>query len=329
MSKRSKKNKEKSIPLQNTPYTLPTPPFVSCGTQKQREVMLLISEGLNLHQISRRLSISVTSVRERLMQCKNKGFVNNESGSWFLTEQGKISLKKDQNDCKGGCKGSPLKSVHSNRFAVKITEFPNQWAFSHSVVENLKPKEFFYNKSTKSWRILFEDCTLVIYENKKHLEFFIEKQTGSSFDEICSKVWDVFVKYHSFLCSNGFRLDFRVETFSQHFADPNGFFAKLASVANSDGYKIETTQGDFWLDFSNGIRIPEEETDSEVVANRMEVLANSALNSKSDFMDLDKMRELMEINFKIVSGLVQLQAKQIMPNEGGNVDQTQETDYFG
>ena len=66
----------------------------------------------------------------------------------------------------------------------------------------------------------------------------------------------------------------------------------MSKVAKSDGYKIETETGDFWIDFSQGELIPEEETDDKDIAKRMEDLANSALPTMSDFYDLDKVVEI-------------------------------------
>src|SRR5690606_3289064 len=123
----------------------------------------------------------------------------------------------------------------------------------------------FRNKSTKTWNLHYDDCTIQIFETKKKITFWIKEQVGICYDEIQSRMLDVFIRYVKVLESYGFALARTFSSRNPHFADPDGFFARLATEYKVGAFKIETEVGDFWIDYSKGVA--EEETSSEDVAN--------------------------------------------------------------
>lgn len=289
--------------------------------------MCLLIDGFGIRQIARKLNINESSVRDRIKRPIKDGLVLKDDYSFVVTSLGKKVL----NACGGGV-GVPLKSQaeknqHSNEFNVKIKQFPPNWFLGKGYIDTLRAESVFYNKSSKQWYLYYQNHTVRISESIKTISFYIKKQDGNSFDEISSKVWDSFVAAFTRIKNNGFDLDFNISTPSPHFADPNGFFAMLASQIKSGSMKISTDDGDFWVDYSQGQDSPEEETDSEGMKKRMEALARSAFETNIDFHDLEKVAGLVIDLSKIVSNLVRLQANSFLnPPEAKKAEKV---DYIG
>ncbi len=293
-------------------------------TQKQKEVLLLISKGDNPTSIGRKTNRNKSTITNHLKACQKKGLVqkDNIADLWKLTKTGE---KLILGGCVDGCP-PPEKNIHSNRFTTSILELPPNWNQQTSFFQCLKAKNYFPNKSNNQWVVEFNECKVVISPTKNKIDFWIKKQTGSSYDEITMQVWDLFIEHYNLLSHKGFSLDNNIDTKNPEFANPNGFFAKLASVTNSKGYRIDTPTKNFYIDFSPPHRVAEEESTDEDTALRMENLANSALTSKSDFNDMDKCLE-------VVTQLVKLATIKAIP-ESHNPPQklellSERDNYFG
>lgn len=268
-------------------------------TQKQYEVLYLLSTQLNLEQIRRKLNLaSKSSVSDRIQGLVKKGYVKNDDlGIYELTSKGKKAVE--------GCTVggtvrtyvSTGKNLHAINYTVEIQKFPSTWTNQNLFIQNLKPNKYFYNERSKTWNVYFSDCNFVISSQK--VNFFPEKIEGIDFDDMQSQAFDTFIKYHSLLIGNGFALSNKISSRTPHFADKNGFYARLATSADHSGFKIQTDKGDFWIDYSTGEA--EEETDSEEVKKRIEDLAKSDLNSDSTLIDVDKLKIIVRDLVKLES----------------------------
>jgi hypothetical protein len=175
--------------------------------------------------------------------------------------------------------------------------------------------DFFHNISANQWFVYYDDCTIRISQKSKKITFWISEQVGASFDDLASRVFDRFVFYYRLIQRNGFELSTEIASKNPDFANPGGFFAKLASYTTNKGFKIDVEldgkASSFWVDFSPPACIAEEETDNFDIARRMEDLADSAVNSKSDFKDLDSAINDLDKLKDIVANLVKIQATQL------------------
>lgn len=284
-------NKKKDT-VQKSPNNPPTHSSISI-TAKQKEVMVLLSKNNNLTQIHRKLNINKSSAADRLKGLVKKKLVLHKDYSYTLTKLGKYYL----NECTGTNSVLEQKNIHHNEFTVDIKRLPNQWYSGHWYFQSLKAKDILRNKTARQVFIEFEDCKIRISETKLKATFWIKKQYGKTFEQIQSKVWDLFVKYYNMLKFHGFSFNNQISSPNQHFADPNGFFAKLSSSSTNKGFRIDSDEGSFWVDYSDGKA--EDETTDEEKAERMEQLANSAFSSESDFNDLDKVVEISRNLVKI------------------------------
>jgi len=240
--------------------------------------------------ISRNMNVSKPTTRERLLALKKKGFVTHHHYRWSLSDLGRKYVIYEQEISKGGSKGSEPKSKHANEFSVNIINFPQQWNNGYFYLQCLKAKNVIYSTSTDQWHLYYEDATIRISPGKRKITFWIKEQTGFCYADLMNDVFDKFVQYYDLIDRKGFDLDHVVTSNNEEFADKDGFFARLASYTNSNGFRIETPTKSFWVDFSEGL--PEEETDDYDTAQRMEQLAESAMHTKGDFYDLDKLIQI-------------------------------------
>ena len=307
-----------------------TPPLtISHGiTKKQHEALLLLSQGFNISQIARKLgNVDESAIRCRLKFCIRKGLIFHEFGIYKLTEAGNLALKLFG---VGVGVSEIQKSQHKNEFLAKIKGFPNNWR-NANYVQFLTAKHTIHNASTKTWFIYFEDCTTIIHYAANKVIFKVKEQLGGSFDETDSKSWDVFVKNFKIIKANGFDLDNTISSENPHFANSEGFFAKLAAFKSIDGFRIDTDEGSFWVDYSLGKK-PEEETDNLKYSKRVEDIAHSIIDTHSDFRDLDKLIEVSLNLVKITANLTTIQANQLIPKQQEKKDSPEPKkggDYFG
>lgn len=321
--------KKKGYAEKHMPICRPSPPISSYAktkkiecTSHQLEVLRMVDEGLNNCAIGLKKGIGESSVR----RCKDllikKGLVNRiHKGVYSISKLGRELLKNQEKGVGigvGSGASFPMeKSIHSNIFSVKINKFPKNWEESNFYFQSLKAKDFFLNKSAKQLHVYFEHCHVRIAIKKSEVTFFIKEQTGSSFDEIESRVFDRFVEYFRVLQGFGFSLDLQIKSQNPHFANPNGFFAKLATHCTEKLFRIDLGDLSFWIDRSLGPQSPEEETDSVDIARRLEQLSNSAINTEIDFHDMEKC-------LRTVQELVRLQTLQMsvpiqkMPHAASN-----------
>lgn len=279
-----------NIPLTKNPNNPPSPPPYFRWKPKQMEVMLYLSEGMNITTIAKKMSVSKPTILERLESLRKKGVVEHTFYSWSLTDYGRKCLEKQPAESKGDSKG---KSIHANEFSIRIKNFPNGWE-NNSFIQCLKPFDYFFNKATGQWMLYFQDCTIRISPTTKSMTFWVKKQHGTSFDDIENDVFDKFVEYYSLMESNGFILEHVITSRSPEFANKDGFFARLAQHTTQQGFRIDTYSKSFWVDFSDGLQQPEEETNDYNLSRRMEKLAESAIKSDADFQDIDKLKEIVK-----------------------------------
>lgn len=310
-------NKEQKDSVQKVPYIHTSPHDLSC-TKKQQEVLELLNKGMGLSKIARYLNLLKSSIQGRLRGLEKKELVKHEFYTWTLTKAGKLQAEKST-------VSSTIiaqKNVHQNQFSVDVKKIPQLFC-----VECLGAKNYFYNQFSKNWVLEFEDCKIVLSKDKA--TFFINMVVGKSFDECQNNAWDSFVGYYKLICDKGVSLDNTVSSKNPEFANPDGFFARLSSFCNNKGFRIENDKGiEFWVDFSQGTLIPEEETNDGDVARRMERLADSAMTSDSDFNDLDKIKEVLGTLVKLEAMKCRSSLKELEKEKGAIVPITR-PDYFG
>lgn len=300
---------------------LPDDPVPSISiTTKQKEVLQMFNSGLNYTKIHKELKINKSSLDGRILGLIKKKLIYHTFGIYKLTKLGKLAAETVSMGCPVS-QTKTSKGQHANEFTVKINNFPRQWNLGGAYFQDylrfdkkVDLRHFFYNKQANQWFVYYSDCTIRISPGTKEITFFIAEQIGNSVDEIYSKVWDLFVFYFLHLENNGFGLENTVSSKSSEFTNPNGFFAKLASYSNVSGYRIDCYDKNksFWIDYSPpDYNTPEEETDSIDIARRNEDLARSALNSNSNFEDLDMVVIDLDKLKEIVTGLVKIHVTEL------------------
>jgi len=293
-----------------------THPLVS--TAKQKEVIGWVSKKKNISEIARILKIGRNAVRDRLKACKTKGLLKQENTIWLVTKKGEQALLSKT----VGMSGSNVysqKSLHKNEFTVNISSFPNNWSNSTGFFSCLRAKDYFHNKTANQWFIYYEGCTVRISLSVSKVTFFIKECVGSSFESLQSEVWDNFVQYFNLLENKGFKFERTVSSVDPHFADPQGFFSKLAEYKNVKGFRISLKDGfSFWVDYS--LDIPEEETDNNNYAEYLENLAESSNRTRLTFDDVKQNKDVIfshsvDLNLlvKVTNNLVVLQSRQLVP----------------
>lgn len=324
-------------PSKDTPPHPPSLTMSSTATAKQQEALILLSKGLNPYQIARKLgNLDVKAIKDRLKYCEHKGLMSHTRGNYRLTEAGKVAV--NAGGVGGGVSGSVFinKSQHANEISCKLLKLPGQFNEGYFFMQSMGAKEVYHAVSAKTWFAYFPECTLRIAYNKGEITFFIKEQVAISYEATEAKVWEQFVKHFRIVKENGFELDYNIFSRNAHFADPNGFFAKLSAYSDGKGFKIETDIGNFWVDFSNGYA--EEETDKRKIADRTEDLARSAIKSKSNFQDMDKACELVPQLVQLSANILQIQSNTVIPAQQPSSPQApplqekkekEERDYFG
>lgn len=339
-SKKGIVRRHSDMPNKHTEHpTDPLPPILL--TEPQKEVLQQFKNGLSFTQIYRKLKIAKSTLSSRIQPLIRKGLLFHTFGSYTITELGQKTLLG-----RGGIGSSVSahKNIHKSEFTVEIKKYPLQWGGTGSndyFNKHIKQRSDFdeyknlcqvkknplNNFSSSQWMYYFAECTIRICYSTDKMTFFIGKVEGDSFEEIQNKVWETFVGYYDFMNTRGFALGNNVSSANPHFADPNGFFAKLASHYTNKGFCIDTKEGPFYVDYSNVI-LPEEETTSENIAKRMENLAASVIHSNSDFKDLDFAVADLEKLKNVVAGLVKLEVMRMQPSEMISKDNVR-PDYFG
>jgi hypothetical protein len=279
------------IPLTKPLTTPPFPPPYFLWKQ-QFEVLRLLSLGFNITNIARQMKVSKPTILEKLKSLERKGLLKHEFHQWIATDLGKKTIEKGVESCKGGCKGGTSisygKSIHANEFIVSIKGLPMGWE-NNSFMQCLKANDFFINKSTGQWMIYYNDCTIRISPGTKTMTFWLKECKGTSFEDTMNDMFDKFVEYFQLMENKGFSLDNTIKGSSNEFANKQGFFAMLSQYKTNKGFRIDTMSKSFWVDYSDGVNEPEEETNNIDTAKRMEALADSAMTSQGDFNDIDKL----------------------------------------
>lgn len=309
--------------LTENPNNPTSPPHDFRCTFKQREVLSLLEKGGDLTSIARSLGKAKSSIKDRFDSLARKGLVEkNILRKWQLTDIGRKIMECRQFPGKVGCRASGPKSKHANEFTVNIISLPNQWNDGHFYMQCLRAKEFIYNKATDQWYIYYDEATIRISAAKKKMTFWITEQTGLSYEDLMNDVFDKFVEYYLLMSGKGFTLDHVIQPRNEHFADKDGFFAKLASCTTNKGFRIDTPSCSFWVDFSEVV--PEEETDDADMALRMEKLAESAMHTHGDFNDLDKVIEISKNNVRaitmLISGSIRQEISKHKPGQEDKID---------
>jgi hypothetical protein len=326
VSRKAKVYAEKSMPICRH-----SPPIASNGkaakvecTKVQFEVLKLINEKVNFSEIARRRGVNESSSRRARDALIKKRLVNKiHNGVYSVSKLGRELLNNEENKFGMGVGSGPSfpleKNIHSNIFSVKINKFPKNWEESNFYFQSLKAKDFFMNKSARQLHIYFELCHVRISISKQEATFFIKEHIGSSFDEIESRCFDTFVSHYRTLKGFGFSLDTELKGPRSHFANPNGFFSKLATHCTDKLFRIDLGDISFWIDRSLGPESPEEETDSKDIAQRLEQLSNSAIHTDIDFYDMEQCLRVVQelVKLHTLQAIPQTQAMQEMIPKGG------------
>lgn len=313
-SRKAQKYAEKSMPVcRHSPLSFSV-------TEKQKEYLDLLfqKKKLVISAVAREKGVRESTPRRHFEALEKKGLVKNVHHIWKLTQCGKEYIEKF-----GIGIGivPPLhveqKNRHCNHFVVEIISFPNNWSESRAYFQSLKALNSFPVKSNRQFYVEFEECTIILDLKKKQMTFWVRKQTGNSFEELQIKVWDAFISYYGMMKRHGYDLGNKLTSRNSHLAAKDGFFAKMAQFANQDQFRIDTIEGPVWVDYSPGM--PEEETDREALAARMQRLSDSAYRSKSDFLDLDKMvditRNLVKLELLRMNRHMPENEPESMPND--------------
>jgi len=293
-------------------------------TSKQKEVLLLINEGYNPKRLSVKLNISLTAVKDRLNLIIKKGYLIKDTYGYKITKAGKLFI----NNVKGGSEVCGQKSQHSNEFTVNLQKIPIAFSKGNFFFQSLTA-DYLHDDLTKVLYLKYKEATVrIFYGKNKKVIFNINNQLGKSFDEIDQKVFRLFVKYYDIISSNGFSLDHSIKPTNPHYANPQGFFAKLSSRHLHNGFWINTDKYDFWVDYSNDEA--EEETDNIDIAKRMEKLSDSAIRTSIDFDDLELMRDNLVKLYDSVVIMAKIQSKQIAPQQDNPIHSNiVRPDYYG
>ncbi len=336
MIKKGIARKQKRDRTKHTVHPTDPTPFISI-TNKQKEVLHMLNDGLNFSQIARKLDIFKSSLQSRMKGLENKKLILHPFGLYQISKLGKKVLESVG---LGSTVCLPkTKSIHANSFTVLIKEFPRQWhGYSGNDFKNkLECKSYLYDRHSKMYFLYYDDCTIRVTSTTKKMTFFVKEKEGYSFDKIKLDVWGCFVDHYFLITGHGFKLDSVVDSKNPDFANPDGLFAKMSSYLTQKGFKIDTDKGSFWVDYSPPSHRAEEETTSEEIAARMENLAASAIHSNADFKDLDNsivdLDKLKEIVVKLTictSNLVQSQTNMNVNNNISEIDiSKQRVDYVG
>ncbi len=294
------------------------PPSVSTPTKKQMEVLTLLLDGNNHTRISILLNKAKSTVTGHLRLLRKKGYTKKENSCWKPTSKAKNSNFKSS-------VGSSLvdKNIHANKYDCRIIEVPNYWnkdIFEKSILKG------WYQENQKCYYIKTEIATIKIYISTMNVEFFIRIGYAKTLDEIKSIIWNRFTESYEKLEEIGFKLGTKIKAKDPEFANPNGFFATIANKITKSGMDIEVDGKKFWIDFSEAVA--EEETDDEETAKRMENLARSAIRSRSDFEDLDNVKEIVkELSFT-TQNMVHMHQNSTQVKTSEKPD-PRVTDYFG
>jgi Ser-tRNA(Ala) deacylase AlaX len=116
-----------------------------------------------------------------------------------------------------------------------------------------------------------------------------------------------------------------------HFANPFGFFATMAKENNGKSFSIEFGKEKFWIDFSQGKENPEEETNSEDVARRLEELSESAIKTKINFLDLEKIQQIQSEQIRLATIMLKMHGNCILQTQNIYPKETAQSkpNYFG
>ena len=298
------------------------PSYISFGKRDRALLRYLYdspTDRFNVRAYSRSTGINRSTVYDMIARLEDKGLVERVSyGCRMISLKGKAVMESQESVGKPSrreCRKAETLSTHYSKYKMTITD---RSAFTESFIKELKPADWQINKLPNliQYFIYFHDATITI--NPKKVIINIHDILTEDIEKAHFELFRTALGYVEKLRKIGVKGEGLI-------LEPAHYARVLSTLSDAlekidKRYYLDLGEGfKFWIDHSNDKR--EDETNHEVLRERLDDFITDLSNSDSLFSDVDKVKE-------VLGTIAKIEALRHMPIENGTLPKGR-PDYFG
>lgn len=257
------------------------------------------TDRFNVRAYSRSTGIKRSTVYDMLDRLIDKGLIQREGyGCHIITQTGAAMIEATESvgkpfrrECRKAEAGTL--STHYSKYKMVISD---RSRFSESFIKELKPADWKINKlpNLVQYFIYFHDATLII--NPKKVTINIHDILTEDIDQAHNDLFRTALGYVEKLRKLGIKGEGLL-------LEPAHYARVMSTLSDAlekidEKYFLDLGEGfKFWIDHSNDKR--EDETNHEVLRDRLDNFIQDLTDSNSLFSDVDKIKEIMGTIAKI------------------------------